>query len=103
MKKLTAYECYKIKLEYNLSDEDYKKLLIENQIIIPKDVMSVESAIKFAERYSELRLDPELMMFGNWLLRQEYPKLYVRSGLDETYVRMPMKDILAVYRKSEIK
>ena len=35
--KLNAYQCWKEKREKNLSDEDYKRLLIENGIIKKKD------------------------------------------------------------------
>lgn len=35
--KLNAYQCWKEKTEKNLSNEDYKKLLIENGIINKKD------------------------------------------------------------------
>jgi hypothetical protein len=41
--KLNAYQCWKVKVEKNLSDEDYKKLLIENGIVKKKDkVMNKE-------------------------------------------------------------
>ena len=41
--KLNAYECWKVKKEQNLSNEDYKKLLIENGIVKKKDkVMNKE-------------------------------------------------------------
>jgi len=41
--KLNAYQCWKEKVEKNLSDEDYKKLLIENGIVKKKDkVMNKE-------------------------------------------------------------
>lgn len=41
--KLNAYQCWKEKVEKNLSDEDYKKLLIKNGIVKKKDkVMNKE-------------------------------------------------------------
>ena len=41
--KLNAYQCWKEKVEKNLSNEDYKKLLIENGIVKKKDkVMNKE-------------------------------------------------------------
>ena len=41
--KLNAYECWKVKKEQNLSNQDYKKLLIENGIVKKKDkVMNKE-------------------------------------------------------------
>ncbi len=43
--------------------------------------------------------DQKLMLFGNWLLKQSYPKLYIKSGVDNSYIRMPMKDILKIYKK----
>lgn len=33
---MTAHEAYKIRIEKQLSDEDFKKLLVDNGIIIPK-------------------------------------------------------------------
>lgn len=33
---LSAYECYKLKKEKALSDQEYKELLIKNKIIIKK-------------------------------------------------------------------
>lgn len=35
--KRNAYQCWKVKEEKNLSNEDYKKLLIENGIVKKKD------------------------------------------------------------------
>ena len=41
--KLNAYQCWKEKVEKNLSDEDYKKILIKNGIVKKKDkVMNKE-------------------------------------------------------------
>jgi hypothetical protein len=35
-KKLSAYECYKLKKEKALSDEEYKQLLLDNKVIVKK-------------------------------------------------------------------
>lgn len=35
--KLTAYECYKKRIDDKLSDDDFKKLLVDNGIIIKKE------------------------------------------------------------------
>ena len=36
--RLNAHECYKIKIEKKLTDKEYKNLLIENGIIIKKQI-----------------------------------------------------------------
>lgn len=36
MDKMTSYEAYKIKLEKKLSESEYKRLLIDNEILIPR-------------------------------------------------------------------
>lgn len=40
-------------------------------------------------------MDKELMEFGNWLLKQPQSKLYVDN------MRLPMKDILKMYKKEK--
>jgi len=38
--KLSAFDCWRIRINNNLSDEEYKSLLIENGIIITKSNQS---------------------------------------------------------------
>ena len=43
-------------------------------------------------------LDNEnLLLFGNWLLKQKASKLYIESN--GTHVRLPMIDILRMFKK----
>ena len=43
--------------------------------------------------------DKEMMLFGNWLLRQKFPKLHVYSKEQNTFTRIPMRDILIEFKK----
>lgn len=44
--KLTAHQIFKLKIEKNLSDYDYKKLLIENEIIVCERCMGTGKIIQ---------------------------------------------------------
>lgn len=40
--------------------------------------------------------------FGNWLLQNHSNmKIYVKAGVDESYMRLPMKSILEIYKKEK--
>ena len=62
-KKLTAYKCYKLKQEKNLSDEEFKKLLVENRIILSA----------FGETKSIMESNMKSAVFGN----------LIRKGIEE--------------------
>ena len=51
--KLNAYQCWKEKVEKNLSDEDYKKLLIKNGIVKKKDKVMNKEILLVWQRTNE--------------------------------------------------
>lgn len=67
------------------------------------EAVIAENQIGAWKKWDEIRKtepptdEEDLLLFGNWLLKQPEMRLYIKSGLDESYMRMPMKDIVKIY------